>query len=105
MYTFQRPGVAREALATRSLMASTPLLDAASSSWTSKEAPLVISTQESHTPHGSPSTGLSQFSAFARILAKALNCERPVRSEPCGVCDSCVDITRGASFDVHEIGR
>src|ERR1039458_5699091 len=69
MYTFQRPGVAREALATRSLMASTPLLDAASSSWTSKEAPLVISTQESHTPHGSPSTGLSQFSAFARLLA------------------------------------
>ncbi|MGD0984168.1 MAG: DNA polymerase III subunit gamma/tau [Acidimicrobiales bacterium] len=39
----------------------------------------------------------------ARILAKALNCERPVEGEPCGVCDSCVDITRGASFDVHEL--
>ncbi len=39
----------------------------------------------------------------ARILAKALNCERPVDGEPCGVCDSCVDITRGASFDVHEL--
>ena len=50
-------------------MASTPLLDAASSSWTSKEAPLVMSTQESQTPHGSPSTGLVQFRAFARILA------------------------------------
>jgi len=39
----------------------------------------------------------------ARILAKALNCERPLDGEPCGVCDSCVDITRGASFDVHEL--
>ena len=39
----------------------------------------------------------------ARILAKALNCGSPVDGEPCGVCDSCVDITRGASFDVHEL--
>jgi DNA polymerase-3 subunit gamma/tau len=39
----------------------------------------------------------------ARILAKALNCTSPVDGEPCGVCDSCVDITRGASFDVHEL--
>ena len=39
----------------------------------------------------------------ARILAKALNCTNPVDGEPCGVCDSCVDITRGASFDVHEL--
>jgi len=39
----------------------------------------------------------------ARILAKALNCGSPVDGEPCGVCDSCVDITRSASFDVHEL--
>jgi len=39
----------------------------------------------------------------ARIVAKALNCRSPVDGEPCGVCDSCVDITRGASFDVHEL--
>ena len=39
----------------------------------------------------------------ARILAKALNCANPIDGEPCGVCDSCVDITRGASFDVHEL--
>ena len=39
----------------------------------------------------------------ARILAKALNCTDPTDGEPCGVCDSCVDITRGASFDVHEL--
>ncbi len=39
----------------------------------------------------------------ARILAKALNCASPLDGEPCGVCDSCLDITRGASFDVHEL--
>ena len=39
----------------------------------------------------------------ARILAKALNCASPVEGEPCDACDSCVDITRGASFDVHEL--
>jgi DNA polymerase-3 subunit gamma/tau len=39
----------------------------------------------------------------ARILAKALNCTNQTDGEPCGVCDSCVDITRGASFDVHEL--
>ncbi len=50
-------------------MASTPLFEAASSSWTSNEAPRVMSTHESQTPHGSPSTGLVQFRALARILA------------------------------------
>jgi len=39
----------------------------------------------------------------ARILAKALNCENPVGGEPCGNCQSCVQITNGTSFDVHEL--
>ena len=39
----------------------------------------------------------------ARILAKALNCAAPVDGEPCGLCDSCRDIARGASLDVHEL--
>jgi len=41
----------------------------------------------------------------ARILAMALNCrssEHPV-PEPCGVCDSCVEIRAGNSVDVIEI--
>src|SRR5690349_24378022 len=41
----------------------------------------------------------------ARILAMALNCrssEQPV-SEPCGVCDSCIEIRAGNSVDVIEI--
>jgi DNA polymerase-3 subunit gamma/tau len=39
----------------------------------------------------------------ARILAKALNCETPVDGEPCGVCTSCREITRGNSLNVHEL--
>jgi DNA polymerase III subunit gamma/tau len=39
----------------------------------------------------------------ARILARALNCEAPKDGEPCGTCDSCVEIARGASLDVHEL--
>ncbi|CAN5889610.1 hypothetical protein BH23ACT12_BH23ACT12_05740 [soil metagenome] len=38
----------------------------------------------------------------ARILAKALNCERD-GDEPCGECSSCRSITSGSSLDVVEI--
>ena len=51
------PGVPRAAWDTRSRMASTPLFEAASSSCTSSDVPRAISTQESQTPHGSPSSG------------------------------------------------
>jgi len=39
----------------------------------------------------------------ARILAKALNCEKGPTAEPCGTCDSCRSITAGSSLDVIEI--
>ncbi|MGZ4816011.1 MAG: DNA polymerase III subunit gamma/tau, partial [Terriglobales bacterium] len=42
---------------------------------------------------------------IARILAMALNCrstDHPV-AEPCGVCDSCVEIRQGNAVDVIEI--
>ena len=41
----------------------------------------------------------------ARILARALNCEFGPRAEPCGQCQSCRDLARGASgsIDVIEI--
>jgi DNA polymerase-3 subunit gamma/tau len=39
----------------------------------------------------------------ARILAKVLNCENPADGEPCGVCQSCVAVEQGTSFDVHEL--
>lgn len=39
----------------------------------------------------------------ARILARALNCEHGPSAEPCGSCDSCLAIGRGAAIDVIEI--
>ncbi|MEO1057572.1 MAG: DNA polymerase III subunit gamma/tau, partial [Actinomycetota bacterium] len=39
----------------------------------------------------------------ARILAKVLNCENPRDGEPCGVCESCLAVERGTSYDVHEL--
>ncbi|HQU27386.1 MAG TPA: DNA polymerase III subunit gamma/tau [Acidimicrobiales bacterium] len=39
----------------------------------------------------------------ARILAKALNCERPVDGDACNECASCVAITKGSSLDVIEL--
>ena len=39
----------------------------------------------------------------ARIVAKALNCEKGPTSEPCETCASCDEITRGQSVDVIEI--
>ncbi|MDR2759605.1 MAG: DNA polymerase III subunit gamma/tau [Spirochaetaceae bacterium] len=39
----------------------------------------------------------------ARILARSLNCEKGPTAVPCGVCSSCVEISRGASMDIIEI--
>lgn len=40
---------------------------------------------------------------MARILAKALNCEKGPTPHPCGVCDNCREIRTSSSFDVIEI--
>jgi DNA polymerase-3 subunit gamma/tau len=40
---------------------------------------------------------------MARILAKALNCERGPTTEPCNTCSSCLEIIQGASLDIVEI--
>src|SRR5258705_10023609 len=39
----------------------------------------------------------------ARILAKALNCERGPSPEPCNECDICLSVSRGDDVDVLEI--
>src|ERR687891_1505490 len=39
----------------------------------------------------------------ARILAKVLNCEDRVDGEPCCECESCLEVERGVSYDVHEL--
>src|SRR5512138_404603 len=39
----------------------------------------------------------------ARLVAKAVNCEKGPTAEPCGVCAPCVEIAEGRSVDVVEI--
>ncbi len=39
----------------------------------------------------------------ARILAKALNCEKGPTPKPCNACASCKEITQGSSLDILEI--
>jgi DNA polymerase-3 subunit gamma/tau len=40
---------------------------------------------------------------IARIFAKSLNCERGTSAEPCGECNSCMDIDAGRFIDLLEI--
>jgi DNA polymerase-3 subunit gamma/tau len=40
---------------------------------------------------------------IARILAKALNCEKGVTSEPCGECGACREIDEGRFVDLIEV--
>jgi DNA polymerase III subunit gamma/tau len=40
---------------------------------------------------------------IARILAKAMNCEKGPRPQPCNTCRSCREITTGHAVDVFEI--
>ncbi|MBI4974497.1 MAG: DNA polymerase III subunit gamma/tau, partial [Candidatus Omnitrophica bacterium] len=39
----------------------------------------------------------------ARILAKALNCQKGPSPEPCNSCASCIEITKGSSLDILEL--
>jgi len=48
------------------------------------------------------SRGIGKTST-ARILAKALNCEKGPTAEPCNVCSACIEITEGHAVDVIEI--
>jgi DNA polymerase-3 subunit gamma/tau len=63
--------------------------------------------EQGRTAHGyifSGHRGIGK-TTVARILAMALNCrssDKPV-TEPCGICDSCLEIRAGNSVDVIEI--
>jgi len=39
----------------------------------------------------------------ARVLAKALNCEKGPAADPCNQCTACLEITRGSDMDVIEV--
>ncbi|HXO22766.1 MAG TPA: DNA polymerase III subunit gamma/tau [Thermoanaerobaculia bacterium] len=39
----------------------------------------------------------------ARVLAKALNCEKGPAADPCNECVACLEITRGSDLDVIEV--
>ena len=41
--------------------------------------------------------------SVARILSKALNCEKGPTATPCNQCSNCIEITNNSSLDVHEI--
>ncbi len=41
--------------------------------------------------------------SVARILAKALNCEKGPIAIPCNICSSCMETTAGNNMDVNEI--
>ncbi len=62
-----------------------------------------INKQQLHSAYlfsGARGTGKT---STARALAKSLNCQTGVTSDPCGTCRTCLDIQAGISFGIYEI--
>ncbi len=66
---------------------------------------LVNELQSGHVSHAylfSGPRGVGKTTA-ARLVARAVNCQRPAAGEPCNACAFCTAIQRGATLDVVEI--
>ncbi len=66
---------------------------------------LRAAVRDQRTVHAYLFTGIrgTGKTSAARILARALNCERPEEGEPCNACPACREILDEASMDVVEI--
>ena len=66
---------------------------------------LVNALENNHLHHGFLFTGTRGVgkTTIARIFAKSVNCETGVSSNPCGKCETCLEIDLGQSVDLIEL--
>ena len=66
---------------------------------------LVNALDNNHLHHGFLFTGTRGVgkTTIARIFAKSVNCETGVSSNPCGKCETCLEIDLGQSVDLIEL--
>ncbi|BAU48160.1 DNA polymerase III subunit gamma/tau [Sulfurifustis variabilis] len=67
--------------------------------------PLVNALERDRLHHAFLFTGTRGVgkTTIARILAKSLNCETGVTSQPCGKCSACVEVDEGRFIDLLEV--
>jgi len=66
---------------------------------------LVNALDNNNLHHGFLFTGTRGVgkTTIARIFAKSVNCEKGVSSNPCGKCETCLEIDQGQSVDLIEL--